>query len=35
MKPCELFSLVPREKLDYLFEHSGASAELDFTFFGV
>lgn len=34
MKPCELFSLVPKEKLDYLFEHSNASAELDFTFLG-
>lgn len=34
MKPCELFSLVPGEKLDYLFEHSGASAELDYTFLG-
>lgn len=34
MKPCERFSLVPREKLDYLFEHSGASAELDYTFLG-
>ena len=34
MKPCELFSLIPREKLDYLFEHSGASAELDYTFLG-
>ena len=34
MKPCELFTLIPREKLDYLFEHSGATAELDFTFLG-
>lgn len=34
MKPCELFTLIPREKLDYLFEHSNASAALDFTFLG-
>lgn len=34
MKSCELFTLIPTEKLDYLFEHSDASAELDFTFLG-
>lgn len=34
MKPCELFTLIPREKLDYLFAHSAAAAELDFTFLG-
>lgn len=34
MKPCELFTLIPTEKSDYLFEHSDASAELDFTFLG-
>lgn len=32
-QPCELFSLIPRDKLDYLFRHSEAFAELDFTFF--
>lgn len=31
---CELYRLIPKEKLDYLFEHSTASAELDFTFLG-
>lgn len=34
MKPYELFTLIPTKKLNYLFEHSDASAELDFTFFG-
>lgn len=29
---CELYNLIPREKLDYLFEHSTAGAELDYTF---
>ena len=32
MKECELFNLIPREKLDYLFENSTAGAELDSTF---
>lgn len=31
---CELFRIVPREKLDYLFQHSCASAALDYTFLG-
>lgn len=30
MKPCELFSLVPREKLDYLFSHSSGRKNLLF-----
>lgn len=34
MKPCDLFTLIPKKKLDYLFEHSDASLELDFTFLG-
>lgn len=31
---CELFNLIPKEKLDYLFEHSNAGGELDHTFLG-
>lgn len=32
METCELFNLIPREKLDYLFANSHAGAELDCTF---
>lgn len=32
MEPCELAKLIPRDKLDYLFQHSNASADMDFTF---
>lgn len=35
MQTCELFHLIPREKLDYLFTHSDrAGAEMDPTFLG-
>lgn len=34
MEACELCKIIPKEKLDYLFEHSDAGAELDFTFLG-
>lgn len=34
METCELFRLIPREKLKYLFANSEASAELDCTFLG-
>jgi len=29
---CELYQLIPRDKLNHLFEHSTAGAELDYTF---
>lgn len=34
METCELFDLIPKDKLDYLFSHSNAGAELDFSFLG-
>lgn len=34
MEECELFRLIPREKLDELFKNSNASAELDKSFLG-
>ena len=34
METGELFKLIPREKLDYLFAHSDAAAELDPSFLG-
>lgn len=34
MKECELFKLIPKEKLDELFKNSDAGAELDYTFLG-
>lgn len=34
MEVCELFKLIPKEKLDYLFRHSDAGADLDCTFLG-
>ena len=34
-QPCELFNLIPREKIDHVFETSPtAGAELDYTFLG-
>ena len=32
MNECDLFKIIPRKKLDYLFENSRASGELDSTF---
>ena len=34
MEECELFKLIPKEKLDELFKNSDAGAELDCTFLG-
>lgn len=34
MKTCELYNLIPKEKLDYLFSHSNAEVELDPSFLG-
>ena len=34
IQPCDLFKRIPREKLEYLFEHSEAGAELDISFLG-
>ena len=31
---CDLYKKIPREKLDELFENSGCSADMDFTFLG-
>lgn len=34
-KPCNLYQLIPKEKIDYVFEHSKTcSAECDFQFLG-
>lgn len=34
METCELFRLIPKEKLQYLFQHSDAGADLDCSFLG-
>lgn len=33
-EPCDLFTKIPREKLNFLFENSDADVELDYTFLG-
>lgn len=34
MEVCELYKIIPKEKLDYLFQHSDAGAEMDCTYLG-